>query len=71
VAGLGREVARLRRQLEAHEQLHERAQIELERQAAERARLRRTTRRYWVTTLATVVGSNVATLALVASHGHA
>lgn len=65
LAELGREVAKLRRKLEAHERGHELAELDRQHQAAERARLRRITRRYWITTLATVVGSNLATVLLL------
>lgn len=68
VRSLRAEVGRLRRALEQHEREHQAADELREKQAEERARLRRQTRRYWITTMAAVIGSNLATLFLLAAH---
>lgn len=69
IAALRGEVSRLRRQLDEHERDHQAADELRARQAAERERTRRTTRRYWVTTLGTVVGSNLATVLVLVGRG--
>lgn len=71
LAVLRGEVNRLRRQLEAHEREHQTTAELVEHQAAERAKQRRTTRRYYLGLGATVVGSNLATIAVLVTRGKA
>lgn len=59
----------MRRLIEAHDREHETAERVREQTARERERQRKTTRRYWVTTIATVLTSQVGTwLIVVATH---
>lgn len=71
MADLRREVSRLRRQLDAHEREHQAADELRAKQTDERARLRRSNRRFAITTIATVLGSNLATLLVLATRGKA
>jgi hypothetical protein len=71
VNGLAREVAALRRKLDAHEREHERAELARAQAAAEASRLRVATRRYWVTTGVLLLGSQTVTWVLVTAAHHA
>jgi hypothetical protein len=68
VRDLGREVGRLRSLIEDHRREHERAEAIRDRVEANR----RSSRRYWVSTIALILSGNLATLLTLAiTHGHA
>jgi hypothetical protein len=71
LAALAREVRAVRKRLAEHEREHERADRAREHAALERDRQRRATRRYWITTIVVVLSSNLATVLILASVGHA
>jgi len=64
LAQVAREVGQLRRLVEQHEREHETAERVRTDTARHREQARLSARRYWITTLATVLSSNLAVIVL-------